>query len=150
MNKSLIQWINGTLLTIAIFGLTACGGGADEAPVGNAETTAAVVEEKLDVSETKAVEEGGTATAASASTVDKEIVAIYQRSCISCHISGAAGAPRSHDEAAWAPKMAKGMNALIASVNEGLNAMPPKGMCFDCNDEQYKALIEFMAGPKPD
>ncbi len=43
--------------------------------------------------------------------------------------------------------MAKGMDALVLSVNTGLNAMPPKGMCFDCTDDDYKALIEYMATP---
>jgi cytochrome c5 len=43
--------------------------------------------------------------------------------------------------------MVKGMDALVASVNTGLNAMPPKGMCFDCTDDDYKALIEYMAAP---
>jgi cytochrome c5 len=28
-----------------------------------------------------------------------------------------------------------------------MNAMPPKGMCFDCTDEEYQALIEYMAAP---
>ena len=43
--------------------------------------------------------------------------------------------------------MAKGMEVLVASVNNGLNAMPPKGMCFDCTDDDYTALIEYMAAP---
>jgi cytochrome c5 len=43
--------------------------------------------------------------------------------------------------------MAKGMDVLVQSVNNGLNAMPPKGMCFDCTDDDYKALIEYMAKP---
>ena len=45
------------------------------------------------------------------------------------------------------PRMAKGMEVLVASVNNGLNAMPPKGMCFDCTDADYTALIEYMAAP---
>ena len=34
-----------------------------------------------------------------------------------------------------------------AICKNGLNAMPPKGMCFDCTDDEYKALIEYMAKP---
>jgi len=34
---------------------------------------------------------------------------------------------------------------LVASVEKGLNAMPPKGMCFDCSADEYKALIEYMS-----
>ncbi len=71
----------------------------------------------------------------------------YNKSCAVCHNSGAANAPKTGDAAAWEPRMAKGMDALVQSVSGGLNAMPPKGMCFDCSDEDYKALIEYMAKP---
>ena len=71
----------------------------------------------------------------------------YNKSCAVCHAQGVAGAPKTGDAAAWAPRMEKGMEALVASVNKGLNAMPPKGMCFDCSDEEYAALITYMSEP---
>jgi len=74
-------------------------------------------------------------------------MAKYDKSCKVCHASGAAGAPKTGDAAAWEPRMTKGMDVLVQSVNNGLNAMPPKGMCFDCSDDEYKALIEYMAAP---
>ncbi len=74
-------------------------------------------------------------------------MAKYDKSCKVCHATGAAGAPKTGDAEAWAPRLAKGMNALVVSVNKGLNAMPPKGMCFDCTDADYTALIEYMSTP---
>ena len=74
-------------------------------------------------------------------------MAKYNKSCLVCHASGAAGAPKTGDAAAWEPRMAKGMDALVASVNQGMNAMPPKGMCMDCSDEDYVALIHYMSKP---
>lgn len=71
----------------------------------------------------------------------------YNASCAVCHATGAAGAPMTHDVEAWKPRLDKGIETLVQSVNNGLNAMPPKGMCFDCNDDEYKAMIEFMATP---
>ena len=71
----------------------------------------------------------------------------YQSSCFACHSSGVAGAPKTHDVAAWAPRMAKGMPAMVASVKNGLNGMPPTGLCSDCTDEEYAALITYMAEP---
>jgi len=71
----------------------------------------------------------------------------YNKSCAVCHASGAANAPKTGDAAAWEPRMAKGMEVLVQSVQNGLNAMPPKGMCFDCSDEDYAAMIEYMAKP---
>ena len=71
----------------------------------------------------------------------------YNKSCTVCHASGAANAPKTGDAAVWAPRMAKGIDVLVQSVKTGLNAMPPKGMCFDCTDDDYKSLIEYMAKP---
>ena len=76
-----------------------------------------------------------------------EAPAKYQTSCFACHSTGAAGAPKTGDAAAWAPRLEKGMDALLASVKNGLNGMPPRGICMDCSDDEYKALIEFMAAP---
>jgi cytochrome c5 len=72
----------------------------------------------------------------------------YQQSCGICHSMGVAGAPKAFDEAAWAPRLALGMDALLSSVKNGKNAMPPKGLCNDCTDDQYKALITHMATSK--
>ncbi|MBT4519438.1 MAG: cytochrome c5 family protein [Halieaceae bacterium] len=72
----------------------------------------------------------------------------YNKSCAVCHATGAAEAPITGDAAVWAPRMAKGMAVLVQSVNNGLNAMPPKGMCYDCSDEDYASLIEFMSTAK--
>lgn len=71
----------------------------------------------------------------------------YNKSCAVCHAAGVANAPKTGDSAAWEPRVAKGMDAMVASVVKGLNAMPPKGMCYDCSDEDYKALIEYMSKP---
>ena len=72
----------------------------------------------------------------------------YNKSCGVCHAAGVAGAPLAHDATAWAPRLEKGMDVLLASVKNGLNAMPPTGLCADCTDEEYKELITFMSSPK--
>ncbi|BDM66129.1 sulfite reductase [Shewanella sp. NFH-SH190041] len=71
--------------------------------------------------------------------------AVYQKACQVCHSMGVAGAPKAHDAAAWKPKLAAGMDALIKTVKTGKGAMPPGGMCTDCSDEDYKKAIEFMS-----
>jgi cytochrome c5 len=80
--------------------------------------------------------------------VADEVADRYNRTCAVCHASGAAGAPRTGDVAAWEPRLAKGMEVNVASVKNGLNAMPAGGMCFDCSPEDYKALIEYMSKAK--
>ncbi len=69
---------------------------------------------------------------------------IYQASCQACHATGAAGAPKVGDKEAWAPRIATGMDALLSSAINGKNAMPPKGACMSCSDDDLKAAIEYM------
>ena len=70
---------------------------------------------------------------------------LYNRSCVSCHASGAAGAPRTYDLSAWALRLEKGMQELVKNTREGYQGMPPKGLCFTCTDEEFEALIVYMA-----
>ena len=84
----------------------------------------------------------------SAAVAADEVADRYNKTCAVCHASGAAGAPKTGVAADWEPRMGKGMDVLVASVENGLNAMPPKGMCFDCSADDYKALIEYMAKAK--
>ncbi len=72
----------------------------------------------------------------------------YAKTCALCHGSGAAGAPKTGNKEAWAPRLEKGMDTLVSNAKNGIGAMPPKGMCFDCSDEDFKALIEYMSTPQ--
>ena len=71
---------------------------------------------------------------------------VYNSSCMACHVAGVAGAPKLGDKAAWAPRIAKGMDSLLASVTNGLNAMPPKGTCMTCSSDELQAAVEYMVG----
>ena len=84
----------------------------------------------------------------SAAVAADDVADRYNKTCAVCHASGAAGAPKTGVVADWEPRMAKGMDVMVTSVDKGLNAMPPKGMCFDCSADDYKALIEYMAKAK--
>lgn len=84
----------------------------------------------------------------SAHAVDPKIKAKYDKSCTFCHASGAAGAPKIGDAVAWAPRLKTGMDKLVLSVKNGKNAMPAKGMCNDCTDADYKALITYISTGK--
>ena len=50
--------------------------------------------------------------------------------------TGAAGAPKTGDAAAWAPRIAKGMDTLYGNAINGVGAMPAKGLCADCSDDE--------------
>lgn len=89
------------------------------------------------------------ATAAlNASAADQAIADRYAKSCTVCHAASVANAPKAFDVEAWKPRLAKGEAVLLASVKNGLGAMPPRGLCPDCSDANYKALIAYMSSPK--
>ena len=68
----------------------------------------------------------------------------YNTYCQACHNAGIANAPKLGDKAAWEPRIAAGMDAMLAIAIKGKNAMPPKGTCMACSDDELKATIEYM------
>lgn len=64
--------------------------------------------------------------------------------CAACHGSGAMGAPKIGDKAAWAPRIAQGEKVLIQAATNGIRAMPPKGTCADCSDAELKGAVEYL------
>lgn len=81
---------------------------------------------------------------ATAETVDG--AQVYQSTCFACHGTGAAGAPKVGDQAAWADRIAKGMDTLLNHALNGFNAMPPRGGNPGLGDDAIKAAIEHMVG----
>ena len=75
-------------------------------------------------------------SAAPAAAEPKSGEQVYNGSCMACHATGAAGAPKLGDAAAWAPRIANGMDSLMTNATKGLNAMPPKGLCMSCSADE--------------
>jgi cytochrome c5 len=72
---------------------------------------------------------------------------IYQNLCGACHGSGAGGAPLLTN-AAWAPRVAQGMDLLVQHAMNGYQGqagiMPARGGNGALNDEQIRATVEYM------
>ncbi len=68
---------------------------------------------------------------------------IYDRVCAACHDAGVAGAPTLARET-WNDRLDQDREALIASVINGLGAMPPRGGRNDLSDEQVAASVDYM------
>ncbi len=69
----------------------------------------------------------------------------YTQSCAACHNSGAAGAPRLGNSDDWSARMDKGFDTLVEHTIEGFNnIMPPRGMCFDCTDEELAEVVQYI------
>jgi len=86
-----------------------------------------------------------TASVAFDGALDAEL--IYKNVCAACHDTGAGGAPKS-DKAAWAPRIAQGLDILVKHAVEGFQGaggiMPAKGGRADLTDEQVKITVEYM------
>jgi len=74
---------------------------------------------------------------------------VYDTTCMACHATGAAGAPKMGDKAAWAPRIKTGVETLYASSLKGKGAMPPKGGNAALADADVKAAVDYLlAGSK--
>ena len=69
---------------------------------------------------------------------------VYNKFCHTCHNTGLNDAPKIGDADAWAPRLAKGSEALLQSTKAGLNLMPAMGLCMSCADGELVAAIEYM------
>jgi cytochrome c5 len=69
--------------------------------------------------------------------------ALYKQACVVCHAAGVAGAPKSGDKAAWAPRIQTGVDAMTATVIKGKGAMPPRGGSA-ASDADIRSAVEFM------
>lgn len=83
-----------------------------------------------------------TTTQVSIKTIPGE--STYNQYCVACHSSGAAGAPKFGDTAAWEPRTSKGIQSLYQSALHGYKIMPPKGGCLNCTDDQIKNAVDYM------
>jgi len=70
--------------------------------------------------------------------------ALYASTCAVCHAQGIAGAPKLGDKAAWAPRIAQGIDALTASAIKGKGAMPPKGGAASASEADIRAVVTYM------
>ncbi len=87
---------------------------------------------------------GAAETVAAAPAADGE--ATYNMACLACHASGAGGAPVVGNVDAWAPRIAKGIDALHASGLNGVagTSMMAKGGRADLSDAAVMAAVDYM------
>ncbi|MBL8431456.1 MAG: cytochrome c5 family protein, partial [Dechloromonas sp.] len=76
----------------------------------------------------------------------KDGATIVNTVCGACHGTGVAGAPKTGDKAAWAPRIAQGNDTLYKNAISGKNAMPPKGGAADLSDAEIKGAVDHLVG----
>jgi len=69
---------------------------------------------------------------------------VFQAQCSACHATGAAGAPKLDDLAAWGPRVKTGFDALLNSALKGKGAMGAQGGG-DFSDYEIARAVVYMA-----
>ncbi len=70
---------------------------------------------------------------------------VYKAVCAACHETGAAGAPKLGDKAAWGPRLQQGLDKLSESAIKGKGAMPPKGGAAQLSETEIALAVIFMS-----
>lgn len=135
------------LLSTATGGLNAMPPKGTCADCSAEELKAAIVhmltETGIEVAGTEAGASAAPAAAPAAATASSG-KQVYDASCMACHATGAAGAPKLGDKGAWEPRIAQGMDTLVQHAINGIRAMPPRGACGTCSDDDLKAAVDYM------
>ena len=64
--------------------------------------------------------------------------------CAACHGTGANGAPKIGDRAAWIPRAAQGLDAVVRSAIKGHGGMPARGGMPDLTDAEMRKATIYM------
>jgi|SRR5690554_3813499 len=88
---------------------------------------------------------GATAGAGAADAGAFSVSGTYDQYCAMCHGTGMAGAPLLGDDDHWGARLADvGIDTVVANAINGINAMPPRGMCNTCSDEEMAELVDYL------
>jgi cytochrome c5 len=80
-------------------------------------------------------------------TADRTGEEIVRERCASCHQTGAGGAPRIGDRAAWVPRVNQGLDVVVRSAIKGHGGMPARGGQADLTDAELRSAIVYMMNP---
>lgn len=81
---------------------------------------------------------------AGAAAVERSGKEVVDSLCISCHGTGAGGAPKIGDSKAWADRAAKGLTGLSRSAMAGIRQMPAHGGNPNLTDTEVERAITYM------
>jgi len=69
----------------------------------------------------------------------------YKSMCFACHDTGASGAPKLGDKAVWETRIkSQSIETVYKHAIEGYKAMPAKGGCVSCSDDEIKMAVDYM------
>ncbi len=112
--------------------------GTSDSPESSAMSEQAVAERLKPVGEVAVVD-------SNAPKVERSGEDIVKASCAACHATGALNAPKIGDKAAWAKRIANGLDALATNAIKGIRQMPARGGNPDLSDEDMRRAVIAMA-----
>ena len=81
-------------------------------------------------------------------SVDKDTLAtgkrVYEKTCVACHATGVAGAPKMGDKEAWSAHIHHGVDHMVESAINGKGAMPARGGNANLSDEEIRAAVNYI------
>ena len=138
-----------TLVASAIKGLNAMpprGGGADLSDLEMEQVVVYMANQAGAAFKAPAAPAPSKAASAAGVAGKADGKAVYDSTCVACHGTGAAGAPKAGDKAAWARRLKAGMDVLYASALKGRGSMPAKGGNPALADADIKAAVDYLSG----
>ena len=122
------------VLIVVIWPLSMLGKG--DVSTGSSEDTEARIQPVARVEMQKAVVKSDGAP--------RDGATVYNTVCKACHATGLLNSPKTGDKAAWAPRIATGLPALLNSATNGKASMPARGGAADLTDDELKAAVEYL------
>ncbi len=127
------------VLTVSLFLLSACG--LEKPPASL----------KFPAGKKEAAPAAAPAAATAATPSDPKLAAgktVYDANCGACHDAGMMGAPKPGDKAAWAPRIAQGVDVMTKKSVDGFQgkagAMPAKGGNASLTNDQIASAVAYM------
>jgi cytochrome c5 len=69
---------------------------------------------------------------------------VVEATCAKCHATGANGAPKIGDKAAWRKLASQGVSGLTKVALKGIRKMPPHGGNMQLTDTEIKRAVTYM------
>lgn len=127
-----------------VLGLVSCGSDNAELKL-TAQQEAEISERLAPEGEVVLEKDVSSAPVAAVSSGPRSGKEIYETKCFACHGTGAGGAPKVGVADQWTDRVAQGVDTLYAHAINGLGtAMPAKGLCMDCSDDELKATVDYF------
>ncbi|NHZ87798.1 c-type cytochrome [Massilia sp. CCM 8733] len=70
---------------------------------------------------------------------------VYDESCMVCHATGVANAPRPSDRPAWDARNKQGFDVLVRHAIDGFRSHPPKGGMPALSGDQVRDAVFYMS-----